>query len=352
MIQTNKYNAISFNFLISPQYRLARYIVLILGILFIAAQNLGNNPEQIGKELLRSGFMAIILIGILFLNIYILAPSLLLKNKLLAYVLSVIGAVLTTVLLIIITQLLIVIPHPEASEPSAGHIVLNIFSISIQFGLFITGTSTILLFRQWITTEQRIEALKNANMQMELEQLKKQINPHFLFNMLNNANVLTKKNPDEAANVLVKLKDLLQYEINDSGKEYVELKSEIQFLSDFLNLEKVRRDKFEFTVSTKGNMNHVVIPPLLFIPFVENAVKHNNDSMALSFVHLSFNVDKEWLQFICINSKPVEPYRKKESGGLGLVNIKRRLKLLFRKDYNLDITENEITYTVNLQIKL
>lgn len=350
---TTEHKDISSGFLVSPRYRIVRHILLILAVVFIAGQGISENPPQLGKELFQPGIILIILLGIIYTNIYVLAPRFLFKNKLLKYGLSLLGIVLLALFVLGICQLFVATPRPERDlEPPAGFILLNMASIVIQFGLLVAGTSTILLFRQWMINEYRINALENATMQTELAQLKNQINPHFLFNMLNNANVLIKKNPNEAAVVLSKLKDLLKYQINDSGRKQVELKADIQFLTDFLNLEKIRRDKFEFIVSVRSDVGKITVPPLLFIPFVENAVKHNNDSVELSYVHLHFEVINDNLHFVCVNSKPVKPSQKKEHGGIGLMNIKRRLELLYGNDYKLDMIENEITYTVKLEIKL
>lgn len=353
MTTVTKHKDILSGFLINPSYRVVRHVLLVLAVAFIAGQGISDSQSHLGKEFFHAGIILLVLLGIIYANIYVLTPKLLFENKLIKYALSLFGIIFLAILVISISQFLVVIPHPERSvEPPTGFILLNLASIIIQFGLLVAGTSTILLFRQWITNEHRINTLENATMQSELEQLKNQMNPHFLFNMLNNANVLIKKNPDEAMIVLSKLKDLLKYQINDSSNELVELKADIQFLTDFLNLEKIRRDKFEFIISVKNDVSRITVPPLLFIPFVENAVKHNNDSIALSYVHLYFEVDNGNLDFVCVNSKPSKPQRKNGHGGLGLVNIKRRLELLYGNDYELDIIENEITYTVKLQIKL
>ena len=162
--------------------------------------------------------------------------------------------------------------------------------------------------------------------------------------------MLIKKNPEEASRVLFKLEDMLRYQINDSAKEQVLLSSEIHFLNDFLNLEKVRRDKFEYVISKEGDISEVWLPPLLFIPFVENAVKHNVDSENSSYVYLGFKVWDKQLEFQCINSKPKIALQKNEVGGLGLKNIKRRLELLFPEHYTLEIEESEISYTVYLHL--
>jgi len=139
--------------------------------------------------------------------------------------------------------------------------------------------------------------------------------------------------------------------LNDSTKDEVSLTSEIHFLTDFLNLEKIRRDRFEYVISKEGDISGVNVPPLLFITFVENAVKHNSDSENLSYVNLSFKVHNRKLEFICENSKPLAIVKNKD-GGLGLRNIKRRLELLFPDRYNLDIIDEELKYTVKLVLLL
>ena len=117
-----------------------------------------------------------------------------------------------------------------------------------------------------------------------------------------------------------------------------------------LELEKVRRDHFEYTIFQEGNMENICIPPLLFIPFVENAVKHNLDSDNLSYVHLYFSVHNKQLTFRCENSKPRVPVKRE--GGIGLANVKRRLDLLYESRYTLQIEDKETTYNVNLHLNL
>lgn len=168
--------------------------------------------------------------------------------------------------------------------------------------------------------------------------------------MLNNANILVKDAPDEASQILGKLDDLLRYQLNDSTRREVFLSADIQFLTSFLELEKVRRDHFEYTIFQEGNMENICIPPLLFIPFVENAVKHNSDSDHLSYVHLYFSVHDKQLMFRCENSKPRIPVKRE--GGIGLANVRRRLDLLYESKYTLQIEDKETTYSVNLHLNL
>ena len=187
-------------------------------------------------------------------------------------------------------------------NPDPYTTAINVISGLLTIG-FLTAGSTTISLTHWLRYNLRIDELESTTLQSELTFLKNQINPHFLFNMLNNANVLIKKSPEEASKVLFKLEDLLRYQINDSSRERVSLASDIRFLNDYLNLEKIRRDNFQFTLRQEGEVDSIWIQPLLFIPFVENAVKHSFDSEHSSYVHVFFKVDAHRLEFWCENSK-------------------------------------------------
>jgi LytS/YehU family sensor histidine kinase len=214
------------------------------------------------------------------------------------------------------------------------------------------SVNVFILFQHWVRNERHIAELEAARLRSELEQLQNQVNPHFLFNMLNNIIVLTRENPAEAADVLRKLSGMLKYQFRSFTKQVIRLGDDIRFLTDYLKLEKLRRDNFEFSITADAGVEGILLPPLLFIPFVENAVKHNNDNRNLSFIRLRFIRQDGNLCFTCINSKPLRPLRKDEAGGLGLPNVRRRLDLLYGNRHHLEITENETTYTVQLSIEL
>jgi LytS/YehU family sensor histidine kinase len=228
----------------------------------------------------------------------------------------------------------------------------NLFAFSFVFIVLIGAAAAVKLFQRWIVDSQRINELETATVQSELENLKKQINPHFLFNTLNNANVLTQKDPEKASQVLIKLSDLLRYQLYDSARNKVFLTSEMHFLEDFLNLEKIRRDDFEFTITQDGDLNGIEIAPMLFITFVENAIKHNIDAENSSFVYVFFSVVDGAVHFHCINSKPRITVAKSGSGGLGLANVMRRLELLYPHRHDLTVTDNIETFNVHLAVKL
>ncbi|WP_034669688.1 sensor histidine kinase [Chryseobacterium populi] len=320
-----------FHFLISPDRRIYRHLLFIvfIGTVLYNSTSVIDNPVVI--------FVYFILL--FYVNMYVLVPKLLFRNNNIEYCLSVIS-------ILVIVAICGYFFNPFNKEHG-----LNIPLFTFLTALLLAASSSIKLFQKGMMDKQLIYDLEQSKTYAELEQLKNQINPHFLFNMLNNANVLTKKDPEKASQVLMKLSDLLRYQLYDSTRDKVLLTSDIHFLEDFLNLEKVRRDSFDFLISKEGDLSGVQIPPLLFIPFVENAVKHNNDATKLSYINLYFNVRNNELLFKCINSKPMLK-SVSNRGGLGLANVKRRLELLFPATHSLDIEEDSERYCITLIIKL
>ncbi len=330
---------------ISSKYRFFRHLLLIIFSLLVLYY---SEPEYSEPTETYSRLVTFFLILILaYTNMYFLVPKFLFKNKYIIYGLFVlIGIFLISLVLKITADIFkpYLLPHQDDN--------FGFLQISFVIIIIISASAAIKLFQQWMQDSQRITELEQAKTNAELEQLKNQINPHFLFNMLNNANVLTKKDPEKASQVLMKLSDLLRYQLYDSARDNVLLTSDIHFLEDFLNLEKVRRDNFDFVISKEGNLSGVQIPPLLFISFVENAVKHNNDSAKSSYVNLFFEISNSELFFKCVNSKPILKAVNTTSGGLGLANIKRRLELLFPLSHTIKIEDSPETYSVTLSIKL
>ena len=329
------------------RFRLLGHLLLLLLILFLGFQNINGNFNRDG---FLYAFVASTLVFALpiYLSIYWLVPRFLNRHQLIHYWILFFVIILLSVLL----GLAFLYPlhqhygiHEFCLQDGRSFSFLSFMHSILTLMLIASGCTSFELFRRWIVSGRKIMELEKATKQTELQQLKNQINPHFLFNMLNNANILVKEDAVEASQILEKLDDLLRYQFNDSARKEVFLKADIQFLVDYLELEKVRRDHFEYQVTTEGELDEVCVPPLLFIPFVENAVKHNPDSNNLSYVHLYFTVRDNELLFRCENSKPSVPAVKKE-GGIGLVNIRRKLDLLYGPKYVLQIEDKETTYNL------
>ena len=342
------------SFLLAPRYRTARHLFLQFVVFMITVNILWNvpmRPLSFPQRLLGWTIYFISIDAVFYINLYWLFPRFLLKNRLLIYALGVSGVSLIVIIAVAIFQIFTIDISVPASDNNLLPIVVNAISGVLAMGFTVAGMSAILLLRHWMLYNQRVDEIQSATLYSELRFLKNQINPHFLFNMLNNANVLIKRNPEEASKVLFKLEDLLRYQINDSSRERVALASDIRFLNDYLNLEKIRRDHFQFTMEQEGDIDSIWIQPLLFIPFVENAVKHSFDSEHPSYVHLSFKVEENRLEFRCENTMPAVAVSNKV-GGIGLANIQRRLGLLYPDRYELEQIENENRYMVTLCITL
>ena len=329
--------------IISKKYRFQRHSILIAFCILFLYYSPPDYIEPFETYNRLVIFFQIILLA--YSNMYFSVPKFLFRKKYLSYGLFVLTGMILSFYVHEIFSFYFkpdLLPNEDDS--------INFFTFSFVIMMLIIASAAVKLFQQWISDAQLIHDLDLAKTNTELEQLKNQINPHFLFNMLNNANVLIEDDPKKASQVLVKLSDLLRYQLYDSSRDKVLLTSEIHFLEDFLNLEKVRRDNFNFLLSKEGELSGVQVPPLLFISFVENAVKHNNDSAKSSYVNLFFDVRHAELFFKCINSKPAVKAVNK-SGGLGLANIKRRLELLFPSSHDLKIEDNSETYCVTLTLK-
>lgn len=202
---------------------------------------------------------------------------------------------------------------------------------------------------------ERISELMQISYKHELNALRNQINPHFLFNMLNNINHLVRTRPEQANEVISKLSGFLRHQIYRTDDEHVQLSSEIEFLENFLDLEKIRRDHFSITTQISNldkdqrAIDAIFLPANLFTTFVENAVKHSVSlSDAETFIRLDFIIHSKTLEFICTNSKDNEYAVESKDSGVGLATMRKRLDLIYAKDYQLTIDNREEEFVVKL----
>jgi sensor histidine kinase YesM len=346
LIKTDTLSDFFLQFFTNGKYRFARHGLLIL--LLIASTWKNTIPGPINAVI--HIILAMLILSLFYFNMYYLVPKYLFKDGFLNYCFH-IALIIGTI--VVLLGLLKYVWAVELNEPQRSEMQeLNLFSVAFVVIMLIASSATIKLFQRLIIDSRRISELESITAKAELEQLKNQITPHFLFNMLNNANVLTKRDPEKASQVLIKLGDLLRYQLYDSTRGSVLLTADIHFLEDFLNLEKIRRDNFQSITSKNGDLSGIQIAPLLFIIFVENAVKHNMDAENRSYVHLYFTVHDQELHFKCVNSKPINNHSKPKPGGLGLVNIERRLELLYPDKHELNVIEDVDSFTIYLTIKL
>lgn len=208
------------------------------------------------------------------------------------------------------------------------------------------------LMQQYFQVRRQQEIIGKKQMESELSLLKSQINPHFLFNVLNSIYALSLKKSDKTPEIVLKLSDILRYMLYETKLEKVALEKEIDMIENYIEIEKIRiGDQQEMSLEIRGSYDSYIIAPVVLIPFVENAVKHGLDSMSENaFVHIRIQIENGVLQFTCINnfkeSKTVRP------GGIGLENVQKRLELIYPDKHSLQIKNENAIFTITLNITL
>ncbi len=290
-------------------------------------------------------------IGLFYLNFLYLIPRFLNKKKYRFYTLTLIGCIVVFALgkygLTILFQSLI-------SKYDDGH-KTSFFSYFIGSALtsvFFLFLSTALKFSiDWFLNERVQRDLENQRLTAELAFLKSQINPHFLFNSLNSIYSLAYQKSDTTPEAILKLSEIMRYMLYESNDNKVDLAKELQYLQNYIDLQKIRFGNKAFVdFKIMGDVGDQKIVPLLLIAFIENAFKHgvaNDPSMP---IRLLINLDGTHLHFYMENKK--HTHNRDTEGGIGLNNVKRRLDLLYAGKYKLDIQDKPDIYTCELSLVL
>ena len=277
------------------------------------------------------------IMAVIWVNHFVLIPYFLDKKKYFLYGLLLIGAIFLGVSIKI---------YPKIN-------LVGITKMS-SFLLYTTGTGMAAFFlRRNILFRRDNEEKAKLQKEMELNYLKEQVNPHFLFNSLNSIYALSRQQSPETPDVVMQLSELMRYQLESSKKDTVLLKEELEFIENYLLLEEKRLSKrctIEFLIT--GELPGLKVAPMLLIPFVENAVKHGAQSTNdQSTIDISVAIKNTTLHFCIVNSKPpkVSELNRK---GLGLENVQRRLNLLYPNAHVLEIDDTKKTYRVKLSIDL
>jgi len=208
--------------------------------------------------------------------------------------------------------------------------------------------------KNWHLEQLKTETLAKESANAELQLLKAQVHPHFLFNTLNNIYSFSLNQSPQTGTLVKKLSGMLDYMIHECEEKFVPLEKELGLIQDYMGLEKVRYGKrLDMQVEIHGDFENKVIAPLLMIPFVENSFKHGTSQMLQHpWIKLQITAIRDQLFFKLSNSKPSLFQSNKQNKGIGLENVKKRLQLLYPGKHQLDVTETEDMFTVNMQILL
>ena len=306
-------------------------------------------------DLLQSNAITTVLYAFaVYLNIYWLIPKFLLRKRYISY-----GGLLTVVTLVMATlaalslYIYFVFFLGEPGKDLFFVSLEGLIFLFIEIVMLVAVTTVLYLLRDHNRKERRLKELENKNLKSELNLLKRQLNPHFLFNALNSVYVLIQENQEKARGTLVRISDMLSHQLYDGSKETVALFKEVQHVKNYVALEKVRQGgRVNVNFRFSGESNNKKIVPMLLIPFVENAFKHGfNAGLNCYDVDIDIRINRDLLHFHCRNQ-----YKKNglyhQQGGLGLENVKRRLELLYPGRYQLDISDHNGSFDVGLEIDL
>jgi LytS/YehU family sensor histidine kinase len=221
---------------------------------------------------------------------------------------------------------------------------------AITLLLFMILILGIKLLRDDSQVQLRVEALERTQAEQELQLLKSQVNPHFLFNTLNGIYALALRDADRTADTVLRLAELMRYMVAVVARPEVSLAEELTYLDNYLALERIRLNpSAEVTFRQQGNVAGVLLAPMLLLPFVENAFKHGVETQVQN---IRVEIDASWqgteLFFQVVNSKPTVPPPLAEAPRTGLANVRKRLQLLYPGRHELTLTETDHEYRVHL----
>ncbi|MHC1737478.1 MAG: sensor histidine kinase [Ignavibacteriaceae bacterium] len=293
---------------------------------------------------------------------YYLVPEFLLKKK---YIKFTIFCILSLVFFVLAIKSLYYFyiaktffPPASAKSYYSVSFFYPTYLISIAFSLctivFIVGF--IKLVKQWFVTQQITQKLEKEKLEADLKFLRSQMNPHFLFNVLNNIYALALKKSDRTAEMILRLSSMLDYLLYETSSAFIPVEKELKLINDYIELEKLRYgSRLNMEITIEGELETVLIAPLVIFPFIENSFKHgasNELTKPWIKVHLRIQVNK--IELSVSNSKSEKGIETKgaHSEGIGIKNVQRRLELIYPSKHSIEILDENNVFSVNLVINL
>ena len=290
-------------------------------------------------------------IVIFYLHVYVLIPQLFIRKRYVYYAISI--AALIFMIGLFRKELLELFTENRLGRPRRRP-MLHVFPGGISADLSMTILSGLYYFTlEWFKNQRKAASFKSQQLEAELTALKNQINPHFLFNTLNNIYTLCLTQDDKAAPIVMKLSEMMRYMLDEQNQKLVRLTEELKFLDNLIVLQHLKTD-YEQQISfvKKGVKEKHRIVPLLLLTFFENAFKHSDvDSNPDGKVEISLRIDESnTLKLIIRNTKGQDV--NSVGRGIGLENVRKRLALLYPEKYALDVKDQDSWYEVNLTLLL
>ena len=310
-------------------------LVLWLVIYIVFLHDYLQGSLKSNYNLINVVIILIVLILPIYIHNLILIPRLLLKQKFAGYIISLAS-------LISITTYIFSFEDGDFKTDLIKYLPFFIIAASIN------------LIKRQIIGEMEKKSAQLHQREMELNSLKAQINPHFLFNTLNNIYALTLSNSNQASEVVLQLAGLMRYQLESTKKNLVTLDEEIEFLKLYFELEKIRiGNKANLIFDVNLDKYTLWIPPMILMTFIENAFKHGvNRDKSKSYIKISISSQKQNLMMKVENGKPELKSVNTGFGGFGLKNVLRRLEILLPGNHEIKVEEDEDKYATIINLKL
>jgi len=302
---------------------------------------------QFALELIiRNGLLAVVI----YSNLLIAIPILNSQKRIWRGLLIILVSVL---FYIVLKNLHDVFLHSEImNQPTRqGFFHYTFYNFSIVL-FYLAFASTLYLSKQWYLQKELIRKIELEKLNTELEYLKAQINPHFLFNSLNTVFFQIDKQNTGARETLSKFSDMLRYQLYECNGKEIDVEKEIQYLKNYVELQRLRKDEnYDIRFSCGEDLKNFMLPPLLLLPFIENGFKHvSHFSDKKNIIDIDIKKAGDLFQLKVYNTKDYKS--KATNGGIGLKNVQRRLELLYEDRYTLDITEQSEGFNVQLNLRV
>lgn len=299
-------------------------------------------------------YPSVLTLSIFYINYFVLVPQMIKKEgRYILYVISLIVVMIASVGMWWLRLYLFPYPGREWAATVYSERLLTFFILAAFWtGFLLVFSLLIKLSIDWFQNERTQRHLETEKREMELQFLKSQLNPHFLFNALNNIYSLAYQKSDKTAGAVLKLSEIMRYMIYESNDSKSDLGKEVEYLKSYIELHKLRfKDGGAIHLHINGEIDGQQIVPLILISFIENAFKHGvaNDFDDPILINLIAN--QKILHFSVKNKKNKDNYKDK-MGGVGLTNVERRLQLMYPDRYKLNIVNTATHYTTELMLDL
>ncbi len=289
-----------------------------------------------------------------YLNLYVLIPKIL-KNK--NYIFYFFWLVVVLAISSLLIQLIFafILKTKSFDEQFASLFSSHFFTATFYIGI----TSLIKFVKDWLNLQEmnlKLIRIEREKLEAELNTLKSQLNPHFLFNCLNNIYALALTNSPQTPEIILKLSDLMRHVLYESRENFISIRKEMDFLANFIELQKIRlNNQIDIQYTVEGNVPDLKVIPLIFEPFIDNAFKHGLRNPDPSpYIHVSIKFLPEVMYFKIVNNFIyTQGSATHKSSGIGLKNIERRLEFLYPSDeYKYEVIKTDNTFTVIVEVRL